>query len=416
MDSGTYVNQETDFFAEYLEYCSGTEVPPWFDRWSLIIGLGAWLGRRVWIPFGDNKIYPNIYGILVGAPGTKKSTPIKRMKSLLLEAGYDTFAAEKTSKEKFLLDLAGQVDEEGKDFLSSPFGEEEDKEVFIAADEFNDFFGNNILEFVAMLGVLWDYNGAYKNRIKNGTSIVISNPTVSILGGTTEISFANTFPPDVIGQGFFSRLIAVYAPPTGLKITWPARKSEEERQKIIASLHEIRSVASGEMIVSAEAKSLIDIIYRTWTPLKDHKFAYYSNRRLGHLLKLCMIHALGRKSMNIIAADVTYANTVLSHTEHFMPYAFAAFGQAKNSRLTFSVLQAIQQAIVPLDFNELWKQMQGEAAGTEDVAEVVRGLINAERIQLINQKFLPRRAMLDLSRADEKIDYRFLTDLEKSNV
>lgn len=408
---------DVDFFAQYLHYCEGTEVPPWFNRWSMIVGLGAWLGRRCYFQFGDKRIYPNIYAILVGMPGTKKSTAIKRVKQLLIDAGYETFAAEKTSKEKFLLDMAG-TDDQGKAEvldLSSPFGDDEDKESFICADEFNDFFGNNILEFAAMLGVLWDYSGPYKNRIKNGTSIVINNPTISILGGTTEVTFANTFPPEVIGQGFFSRVLAIYCPPTGIKVPWPKRSSEEERARILLRLSEIRLTAAGEITISDSARALVSKIYMTWKPFKDYKFAQYGNRRQDQLIKLMMLHAVVRGSQEIEPQDVTYANTILMHTEHFMPLAFAAFGSAKNSMLVFIVLQVIQNSN-GLTFDELWKQIQGNAGSIDDMHEVILGLLQAERIQVIEKLLLPKRIPIDLEQANEIVDYRFLTDAEKSNV
>ena len=95
----------SDFFLKYLEYKSGTEVPATFNRWSSIGMVGAWLGRQVYVKFGESKLYPNQYIKLMGSPGTKKSTAIKGAKRLLSEAGYDTFAGEKISKEKYLLDL-----------------------------------------------------------------------------------------------------------------------------------------------------------------------------------------------------------------------------------------------------------------------------------------------------------------------
>ena len=94
-------------FDLYFEYVKDTESPKIFHRWSLIASVGALLGRQYYMPFGTTRIFPNQYIMLIGNPGTRKSSAIKTAKKILAHTGYDTFAAEKTTKEKFLLDLEG---------------------------------------------------------------------------------------------------------------------------------------------------------------------------------------------------------------------------------------------------------------------------------------------------------------------
>ena len=99
----------------YIEYRAETEPPAIYHRWSMIASVAALLGRRFYIPFGSSHIYPNLYIMLIGGVGTRKSSAIKEATKLIGQAGYKTFSARKTSKEKFLMDLEGILDEEGKD-------------------------------------------------------------------------------------------------------------------------------------------------------------------------------------------------------------------------------------------------------------------------------------------------------------
>ena len=152
---------------------------------------------------------------------------IKISKKLLQIAGYDKFSAEKTTKEKFLLDLLGGTDDEGNpasvdDILDrNIFGDSHDEssisEIYFMI-RFNDFIGNGNIEFISLLGSFWDYAGVYTNRIKNGKSVKIPNPTINILGGNTPSGFSLAFPADILGQGFFSRLLLIYGEPTGKRI------------------------------------------------------------------------------------------------------------------------------------------------------------------------------------------------------
>lgn len=407
---------EVDFFQEFLHYTRGTEVPTFFYRWAAISALGAWLGRDTAVQFGPDLIYPNLYVLMVGEPGTKKSTAIKRAKKLLRLAGYRKFAAEKTSKEKFLLDLGEDEhgEDEGDDFLTANlFDESEAREVYISADEFNDFFGNNILDFVSLLGVLWDYSGTYENKIKNGESVKIPNPTVSILGGTTATTFAATFPQEIIGQGFFSRVVTVTAAPTGKRITWPTTPTEEETRNLINRLLEIKSRCPQVYQFTQEAADMVDKIYQTWVPVDDIRFASYSNRRLMHLLKCITIHAAARCAEKIEVQDVIYANTVLHHTEQSMPKAYGEFGQSRSSVLTHKIMQIllnVTNAEFPSPM-ELWAKVQSDFDKLDGFMSLLQNMTQAKKIQVIDGKLLPVRTVRE-ALEDGTVDYDYLTEEE----
>jgi len=401
-----------DFFNRYLSITSGTEVPTFFRRWAMLAGIGAWIGRTAYFCHGDFKVYPNMYVMLLGAPGTRKSTAIKRVKKIMQQAGYSTFAAEKTTKEKFLLDLAGEGEEDAQGFLELELGNDS-TECFIAADEFNDFFGNNILDFVSLLGVLWDYEGVYRSKIKNGVSVELPDPTISILGGNTQTTFANTFPPEVIGQGFFSRLVAVYAEPTSKKIAFPKAPDPEEVESLIEHMHAMRQHCVGELGITDDAISLVSRIYNKWKPIEDERFAHYGNRRLGHLIKLIIVMAVSRLSSTIEVQDVTYANTVLAHTEHFMPKAFGEYGRAKNASATHKVLSIIESwaEMRPIGFAEIWPKVSNDLTDIHEMGEVLRGLAAAGKIQSVDGGFLANKKPLNI-RYDDEVNYKYLTDAE----
>lgn len=405
--------ERQDFFKKFMHFTRGTEVPTFFYRWAAIAGLGAWIGRDVYVQFGAQKIYPNMYVLLMGEPGTKKSTAIKRMKKLLKEAGYANFAAEKTSKEKFLLDMGNEEEEtDGEEFLNSGlFGNDEVREVFIAADEFNDFFGNNILDFVSMLGVLWDFDGIYENKIKNGQSVRIPYPTVSILGGTTATTFAHTFPQEVIGQGFFSRTLAVHAKPTGKRITWPPEEDEVQKADLLEYLLKVKTCHSGRLEFSAEALELVDKIYQTWENIEDIRFASYANRRLVHLLKMILVHTIGRLGTQVEKEDVIYANTVLYHTERHMPQAYGEFGQSKNSLLTHKILQILEASPEALEIHELWSKVQSDFDRMEPFSQLLQGMSHAGKIQVHSGKILPKKQVMK-AEYSEVVDYSYLTSEE----
>lgn len=410
-----------DFFSAYLAYTSDTESPIAFHRWSAIAGLGALLGRRYYFQHGHFTVNPNIYCMLIGNAGTRKSTAVKLMKKVLQESGYNTIAADRTTKEKFLMDLAGEAGEHDtkspEDFLDENlFGtsSSDDAESFIMADEFNDFTGTGNVEFYSLLGTLWDYTGSYKNRIKTGKSISIQNPTISILGGNTPTGLSLAFPPEMLGQGFFSRMIFVYGEPNGRKITFPKAPDPRATAALRELLLAIQARNLGPANLCPRAELLLDKIYRTSRPVDDVRFESYSTRRFTHLLKLCLITAAASGSTEISERDVIYANTVLHYTEHFMPKALGEFGKAKHSDVSHKILQLLDSTDVVMKFHDIWKYVANDLEKQSDLATLLQNLTAAEKLQILPgaEGFLPRKKVLEAVDSSV-IDYTLLTEEER---
>lgn len=405
-----------DFFSDYLEYSSGGEIPATFNRWSAIGMVGAWMGRQVYFKFARSRLHTNMYIMLLGSAGTKKNTAINIAKDLIKQAGYGTIAAEKISKEKFLLDLAASGDPAGgsnmlDDALWGDISDSDSREMWICKGEFNDFFSNNILDFVSMLGEMWDFRGVYENRIKNGQSVVIPNPTISILGGNTQTAFAAAFPPEAVGQGFFSRVIAVYAKPTGVKVTFPAEPSESETKEIIDRMTRIKETCLGEITLSGVSKKLVDKIYKSWKPVPDIRFDSYGNRRLTHLLKLATIQAVTRESMTVEELDVIRANTVLHHAEQYMPEAYGDFGMSRNSPQIHKIMRVIEEN-PGLTTSELWAKMQSDFDKIDNFVTCMSGMNHAGKIQSYQERIYPIKKVVEEIKSDI-LDYDYLTAGEK---
>lgn len=366
--------------------------------------------------------------MLIGSPGTKKSSAIKIGAKLLKQAGYTTFAAKKTRQEKFLLDMAEQSEDpatpDGADILdqnlwgdtaATSILDRPPAECFVAADEFNTFIGLGNIDFISILGDLWDYEGVYDYKLKNSKSVFIPNPTVNILGGNTPTGFAQAFPTDSIGQGFFSRLLLIYGEPSGIKYTFPPPPDIEIQTELIALLHTIRNEIKGEISITEESKGLLDIIYHTWEDLEDIRFEHYSNRRLQHLLKLCLIVTASRLSRVIELEDVVYANTLLTFTEQLMPKALGEFGKARNSAITHKVMIAIDSAKLPISFQAIWKAVHQDLDSRDQLIQILGGLQVAEKIQAVGTGFLPIKKV----REEEKngtVDWNLLTDEERNLI
>ncbi len=285
--------------------------------------------------------------------------------------------------------------------------------MFIAADEFNNFIGINNADFVSILGELWDYDGVYDYRLKNSKSVFIPNPSITILGGNTPTGFSQAFPPETIGQGFFSRLLLVYGEPSGVKYTFPPVPSEEKRDELLALLHLIREKVTGEIKMSEEAMILLDKIYKKWDGIDDIRFEHYANRRLTHLLKLCLVVVASRVGSSITKQDVVYANTVLTFTEELMPKALGEFGKSRNSDVTHKIMSFIEAANKPVTVREIWRAVVQDLNNRNELLELLGGLQVAEKIQPAGDGYLPKKKVVSEG-VTGAVDYNLLTEEERS--
>lgn len=402
---------EPDLLELYLEFTKNTESPILYHRWCMLSCLGALLGRQTWLPFGEFRIFPNQYIMLIGDPGARKSTAMKLAKKTLSKVGYKSYAAEKTTKEKFLLDLEGL--EEGSDsevaastvMHNMGLGElnaAAPKEVFIVADEFNDFMRCVDTEFHSMLGALWDYDDEtthYKQRLKNSKSISIYQPTINILGGNTHTGFADMFPSTSIGQGFLSRLLLIFAEPSGRKIAFPEPADPALSARITLHMEKIKEEIHGPMTLSKEAKDALQTIYHSYKGINDMRFTAFTTRRYTHLWKLCILCAAGRLSMQVGIADVLYANTILAYAEHFMPRALGEFGKSKDADVSGKIIRFLEiSGTKPQSWQDIYKQVQTDVQQVDVLHKMLEGLVQAGKVQMVRgergQVYLPVRKAL----------------------
>jgi energy-coupling factor transporter ATP-binding protein EcfA2 len=416
---------QDDFFTRYKQYVGLTECPDTYHRWSSISAVGTLLGRNFHLSHGHFTIYPNLYVMLIGEAGSRKSTAIKIAKKLIIATGYEHIAADKTTKEKFLLDLSGESDDgesgaNGHDILESNLWGDNGgistravAECYIMADEWNEFTSLGNIEFYSMLGNLWDYDGIYKNRIKTGKSVSINNPTISILAGNTATGFALAFPPEIIGQGFFSRLLLIHGSITGRKITFPKKPSEAATAEFAAYLQQIRTHCQGTATLTVGAERLLDKIYREYSGFDDVRFTSYMNRRFTQLMKLCLINAATRISRVIDEGDVVTANTVLTAAESRMPKALGEFGKGKHSDVANSIVEALSNTNSGLSFRELYTLVDHDLTSQTELSTILSNLRAAEKIQQAGKVFLVKKKV-KLHVSDDTINYDLLTDEEKN--
>lgn len=369
---------------DYLKFTQGTEPREQLHRWAFISATAANLARNVWIPFGHGKIYPWQYIVIVGNPGSRKSTAINLARDLLKDSGYKTFAFSKSSKQKFLQDFSTGFDvlrPDGKADFAALLDKNNvaAQEAFICAGEFIDFIGVKNTEFLSLLTNLWDPHDRYDERFKTTESTTVLQPTINMLGGITPVNMQLALPTEVIGHGFLSRVIMVYGDLAAKKITWPRVPDEAERKPFLQFFQQVRQL-NGEMKFTPDAMQVVDEIYQNWQMLSDVRLQYYCGRRLDHLLKLCMVCA-SFDLQTIVATDhVVMANTILSYTESTMEKALGEFGKSRNAEAMANILDALANKNAPMNMEEIFKVVAKDLNSPQELYNIMISLEKAGKI------------------------------------
>ena len=386
----------TPLLKDIIKLAENQEAADFSYLWAGLSCIAAQLARNVYIPFGNGKIYPNLYVMFVGDPGKRKSTAIKDLKKRIKAAGYQNICGDKVTMQKYLLDLAGVGEGSIEDSNITEFnlgitlGTNDYVESYINQDEFSDFIGINNYPFISLLGNFWDIDEPYVYRTKNGQSIEIPSPIVNILGATTPSQFNTIFPPAISEQGFLSRLIIVNIPESKRKIARPLPSDASVIEKVVDGLKAVRKL-SGDLVMSDAVWAKLEEIYLSWQPVEDTRFAHYSTRRHTQLLKLCILATCSRYTIEMSVDDVVFANTLLSFTEHFMPQALGQFGKNKDGdvnskvisylRSSFPTAKSLQDIIIPISTETDVLSLQ----------KILTNLVVAEKVVATsNGKYLPK--------------------------
>lgn len=394
--------EEPYIFARYFQIMEKTECPLIFHRWALISAIGTIMGRKY--IFGKDtamEVFANQYVVLVGPPATRKNVAIKYSKRILKLAGYNRFASDKTSKEKFCIDvMEGPIQSEGEmeDLDWSMGGVKH--EVLISAPELQDFFGQGNMDFISLLTNLWDTPSEYKVSNKNSKGVLLKEPTISLIGGATPTTLVDIFPEKTAGQGFLSRGLFIFAPNKRKEIAFPEKIADEELLEVVDILAAIKENEDCVCRATDEAMAELTKVYNSekgWKKHKDVRLASYAGRRFSHLMKLAMVCAAAELNFDEDTGDLIitkqhalYANSILCFSEGFMTRALGSMGKSNNIATQNKILEMLEHCTNASGYTakDISESLVGEVSTAWEVVEGITSLVQMDRVQKLGDSYV----------------------------
>lgn len=347
--------QLDDWLKGYLEFTENTECPTSFNFWVGVWTIAGALRRRVWLDMGHFQWYPNFYLFLVAPPGiVSKSTTLSIGTKLLEQVPSIKFGPEAMTWQALTQALAGSLEEvpieiEGKPTLFYPMSC-----LSIAAGELGTLIDPSNRELIDALVSLWDgKTGAWEKWTKASGSDKIVNPWLNIASCTTPAWLALNFPEDMIGGGFTSRCVFVYAEKKRQLIAYPYLHhqlgNKDLESKLVHDL-EIISTLRGPVKLSPSALDWGQKWYENHylNPPKDMegtRFGGYLARKQTHIHKVAIILSAATKNSLILdKEDLEKASALVDSLEPQMKKVFESIGVEGSGKFLHMILMILQVA------------------------------------------------------------------------
>jgi hypothetical protein len=366
------------------EFAEDTEAPRDFWLWAGISTIASAVQRKVWVPYGIETIYPNMYILIIGPPASRKAAPINLSKKLLQELQV-TISKDSGSKRALTKQMAAAVD---KEKFFEPKGQKwiGQSAISIISRELSSLLA---VEPKTMIEFLTDGYDCPEDKWEYGTSEkgedILYYHVINCLLGTTPGWFANNLPQEAVGSGWTSRHIIIFGDKVYKRVPRP-ELTERQKHVYKSLVNDLQLIAGlvGEMSWSKEAGEYFDNWYKdidkNLSKIKDERLAPFGGRVHVHVIKTAIVLHLDRSSvLELEADDVGRAIELVWGTIPGASQAFGGFGPSRTSGEVHRIEQQVRIMKV-VAFEELLAANLRHVNKSE-LVEILSTLVAAKKIQ-----------------------------------
>jgi len=316
-----------NFIQAYKEFCLEiTDAPDNYHDFMALAVVGIILGNRCFLPYGDTRIYPNVWLILLGdSSSSRKTTAINIGKRLISEACPEKIYPNEFSQEKIQSLLE-----------TKPCG-------CFFFSEFITLMGLLSRDYLAgtkgFLADLFDSPFTYRRETEK-KSIIIQNPAISIISATTQSWFTEKMKESDVMGGFIPRFLMVSPNPKTKNISIPPEADREKRGRLVKMLQDFEGM-SGGCYLHNDARAYFDSWYDRLCNIPGNgKVQPFIHRLQTYTLKFAIIlnaiheHSL-KISVNSMKEAVEYSVSIARH-----------LGKIEDEDLVFSKVQVNMRKLI----------------------------------------------------------------------
>jgi len=332
-----------DWYEAYLKYQDNSEPPTLFKKWAAMSTIAGVLQRKCFMVWED-LIYPNMYVVICGPSGNRKSTAIRPVRQLL-QALEVPIGSDSVTREGLIKTMTSneKVIDPPIDFL-----EPTHSSITIISSELAVFLGVNNPQFLSALTDWYDCQSPWIYSTRGRGDELVRGIWVNLIGCITPMMVRQSLPRNAIGGGLTSRIIFVYGEGRSKLVSRPTYGEDTlaEFDELLTDLIDMGEL-QGEFKFTQEYENR----YADWYEESYHNppshlsadFAAYLERRPMHVRKLSMIFNASRDGdMLLDVEDFDRALALIEETEVDMPKVFSVYGDLEEAELFQRILTYVK--------------------------------------------------------------------------
>lgn len=336
------------FLRNYMTFTAGSEVAENYHFWSGIFALSAIVNRRVWINMGAYNLYPNLYIILLGPPGSGKDLAMDTSRLIVEDIGGVKFSGDAQTKESLVRylrdDCPVTITVGGAVQVISP--------IAMFATELSHLLGPNSGHMIDFLTTIYTKDKRYVTKTKNKGDDIIERPFLGLLAGTTRDWITTYLKSDIIGGGFTRRVIFVNEPARAsikdksLRRPFLVISSDQisARKQVLERGEFLKSVV-GEFTWSPEAKEAYTSWYMTRDIPDDPDVQAYYLTKPNQVIKVAMLVSLSESNDLILQKEHwDIAMALLEKSETNLTQVFQGIGRNELNAVANKLLDYLAAA------------------------------------------------------------------------
>lgn len=380
----------SDWLAAFMDYAKYGEAPKHMYFWAGASAIAGALRRRVWIDQAYFRWHCNMYVILVAPPGiVSKSTTSGMAMNLLRQVPGVNFGPDVVSWQA-LVEAFGEstegFDHQGEIHAMSP--------LTLESSEFGNLVNPQDKDMIDLLVSLWDgKQGSFEKRTKHSGNDSVENPWINLIACTTPSWIAGNFPEYMIGGGFTSRCIFVYADKKAQFVAYPGLVTPKDlklqEQRLVEDLTSI-SKLTGEFKLTPSAiawgEAWYHAHYTTPNPhLEIDRFGGYIARKQVHIHKLAMILSASEGSSLLITPEhLATASTMITDLEPEMSMVFNQIGKSEASAYVDKLIWFVE-AKGKVEYQEAYRYVHSYFPSIRDFEDLMLGAVKAGFIRVTHE-------------------------------
>lgn len=379
-----------DWLGAYLQYTTPTEAPTHLRFWAGVSAIAGALQRKVWINQEFYQWYPNFYILIVAPPAVvQKTTTAGIAMRLLRQVPGAKFGPDVVTWPALIEKFAGSK-------VDFPYNGSFYPQCALTLEsgELGNLIDPQDRAMVDLLVALWDgKQGTFEKETKSSGIDKIINPWINLIGCTTPAWIAGNFPDYMIGGGFTSRCVFVYAEKKVKKIAYPKRHippgHRELAKALVEDLIEISKLC-GEYELTEEAYVWGEAWYdrhvdKPAIALNNDRFGGYLGRKQVHIHKLAMVLAASRSPIMVISAEILQtAEQMVTDLEADMAMTFDKIGR---SEVSFQIAELLKFISLhgEVKWSDAYVQVHHHFPSLRAFTDFMDGLLRSKQLVMLQR-------------------------------